>query len=102
MNLILNVIKPPYESERNVTSRQTESGSTLNFNTTLENGSINHMKHFKAVNTGMLLIGVLLLITAIVFYFSGRGLETSIALALIGSICGFAATALSIANSGMK
>lgn len=60
------------------------------------------MKHLKAVRTGMLPIGVLLLIAAIALYFSGRGHEASIALALSGSLCGFATAALTIAISRQR
>jgi len=60
------------------------------------------MKHLKAVRTGMLLIGVLLLIAAVAIYFSGLGHEASIALSLAGSLCGFATAALSIAISRQR
>lgn len=60
------------------------------------------MKHLKAIRTGMLLIGVLLLMAATALYFSGRGHETSFALALAGSLCGFATAALSIAISRQR
>lgn len=60
------------------------------------------MKHLKAVRTGMLLIGVLLIIAAVAIHLSGRGHEVSIALALAGSLCGFATAALSIAISRQR
>ncbi|GAB0154548.1 hypothetical protein MnBA_39480 [Marinobacterium sp. BA1] len=56
-----------------------------------------NMKYLNAVRMGTMLIGVLLLMATVALYFSGRGHETSIALALAGSLCGFATAALNIA-----